>query len=85
MSTNPNEKDVATALAAAGSAHHDYEQNALGGERDQRWAGWYAAYVLGRLGDFTTPISLAKWLEEAPSGGDWAQSAAKHVKRELGP
>ena len=84
MSSNPTEKDVASALTAAGSAHHDYEQDALGGERDQRWAGWYAAYVLGQLGDFTTPTLLAKWLEGAPSGDDWAQSAAKHVKRELG-
>ena len=31
-------------------------------QRDERWAGWYAAYVLGRVGDFATPSDLAEWL-----------------------
>ncbi len=30
--------------------------------------GFYAAYVLGRFGDFTAPSALSQWLEEAPGG-----------------
>lgn len=67
------------ALEAAGSAHHDYESNALEGQRDEQWAGWYAAYVLGRLGNFVTPTVLSKWLEQAPSSETWAQSTAEFV------
>ena len=47
---------------SAGQAHHDYEAHFLRGVRDEHWAGWYAAYVLGRLGDFTTPTMLTQQL-----------------------
>ena len=72
-------ESVESALRAAGSAHHDFESNALKGEHDEHWAGWYAAYVLGRLGDFTTPTTLAGWLESVPSSDDWASTAADLV------
>jgi len=42
-----------------GSAHQDYEASFLGGARDQQWAGWYSAYVLGRLGGFTASAVTA--------------------------
>ncbi len=44
----------------------------------------YAAYVLGRVGDFTAPSSLSQWLEEAPGGEEWATSAAGFVLSRLG-
>ena len=72
-------EDLTAALAAAGSAHHDYESRFLGGVRDEQWPGWYAAYVLGRLGDFVTPTELSGWLEAAPLGGDWSSDAAAFV------
>ena len=75
----PNQQELSSALTAAGAAHHDYEVNTLAGVRDEQWAGWYAAYVLGRLDDFTTPTSLARWLTEAPSSKDWAQGAASYI------
>lgn len=80
----PARQDLEDALAAAGAAHHEYEVNLLGGKRDEQWPGWYAAYVLGRLGDFTSPTSLSRWLEKAPADGDWSVSAAAHVLRQLG-
>ena len=43
----PTEQQLRDGLAAAGNAHHDYETNFLRGARDERWAGWYSAYVLG--------------------------------------
>jgi hypothetical protein len=76
---NPSKADLRGALSAAGSAHHEFEQNFLKGERDEYWAGWYAAYVLGRLGEFTTPTQLTRWLQEAEGEGDWIDFAADHV------
>ncbi len=71
--------ELEKALNAAGAAHHEYEQVILGGKRDELWSGFYAAYVLGRLGDFVTPSTLSRWLEEAPNGNKWATSAASYV------
>lgn len=79
----PTEDELIETLEAAGHAHHDYESNYLKGVRDEQWPGVYAAYVLGRLGDFTTPTRLARWLEEAPSEANWAVGAARHVLDEL--
>ncbi len=75
----PSQGKLAQALADAGNAHHDYEQVSLRGNRDERWPGFYAAYALGRLGDFVEPSTLSSWLEESPTGGDWSISAAVHV------
>ncbi len=75
----PSQGELAQALADAGNAHHDYEQVSLRGNRDERWPGFYAAYALGRLGDFVEPSTLSSWLEESPTGDDWPMSAAVHV------
>lgn len=83
MSAKPAAADLENALRAAGQAHHDYEGNFLNGEADKQWAGWYAGYVLGRLGDFTSPTSLARMLADAPSSDDWASAAAQHVTEKL--
>ncbi len=83
MNAKPAGADLENALRAAGTAHHEYETNFLNGKRDEQWAGWYAAYVLGRLGDFTSPTSLARWLAEAPSEEDWAAGSARHVTGQL--
>lgn len=72
-------KDLRDSLAAAGRAHHDYEQVVLNGVRDELWPGFYAAYVLGRLGDFLSASRLSQLLEEAPSSGDWSENAARYV------
>ena len=83
MDAKPSRKALEDALKAAGSAHHDYEQNALDGTRDEHWAGFYGAYVLGRLGDFVTPSVLIGFLEEVPDDGDWAVSAAEYIRDNL--
>lgn len=75
----PTMEELTEALAAAGSAHHEYEQTALKGERDEEWAAFYTAYVLGRLGDFVKPSVLSGLLTEAPLTDNWAESAAAHV------
>ncbi len=83
MTELPSRDDLEKTLSAAGSAHHEYEQNALDGLRDEQWEGWYAAYVLGRLGDFAPPSSLTRWIREAPAEADWAAAAAGHLEEQL--
>jgi uncharacterized protein len=79
----PSDSAIAEALSAAGSAHHQYEQTALKGVRDELWAGFYAAFVLGRLGDFTAASRLAALLEEVDAPSNWSQAAAEHVATTL--
>jgi hypothetical protein len=79
MNDRPSQEQLSKALDAAGSAHHEYQTNALRGVRDERWAGWYAAYTLGRLGDFVSPSDLAQWLEASPAVDDWSAAAAEYV------
>jgi hypothetical protein len=81
--SKPSKDDLEKALSDAGSAHHDYEQVTLMGKRDEGWPGFYAAYVLGRVGDFATDSALSRWLEEAPSGDNWAATAASYVLSKL--
>ena len=80
-STNqiPEFSDLAAALKAAGSAHHEYEQTVLNGVFDEHWPMFYAAFVLGRIGEFTKPSTLTSWLMEAPTDGVWAENAATYV------
>ncbi len=80
----PTRDELRAALTAAGTAHHEFEQGYLGGTRDEAWPGWYSAYVLGRLGDFASPTTLARWLEEASGDGAWSDVAARHVAGKLG-
>ena len=75
----PDLDQLVEALVDAGDAHHDYEQNELAGERDEQWAEYYADFVLGRLGPFTTPIRLAQLLAEVDDPDDWALAAARRV------
>jgi hypothetical protein len=83
MTDPPFESDLAEVLSTAGSAHHEYEQTALKGVHDRLWAGFYAAFVLGRLGDFTAASRLAALLEEVDAPSNWPEAAAKHVTTTL--
>ncbi len=75
----PTKDQLEDALSAAGNGHHDYESNYLKGKRDEQWAGWYAAFVLGRLGEFASPSAVAVWLEEAEGEGEWPLIASEYV------
>jgi hypothetical protein len=78
----PNKDELIHALNAAGSAHHDYETHFLNGVLDEHWPGWYAAYVIGKFGEFTTPTNLTTWLSQA-KGDPWSEAAAKYVLDQL--
>ena len=75
----PTKAQLIAALARAGELHHSYEKVYLAGERDERWAGFYAAYVLGRYGDFERPELVAEQLEKTPVSENWAADAAEAV------
>ena len=79
MTAVPTQKQLKQALIAAAKAHHEYQTNFLDGVRHSLWAGWYSAYVLGRLGDFTTPTLLTGWLEEVSDEKSWFNKAAEYV------
>jgi len=81
--SKPSQDELEKALGDASSAHHDYEQVTLVGNRDEQWSGFYAAYVLGRVGNFVPPSALSQWLQEAPGGERWAATAASHVLSRL--
>lgn len=83
MVGSPEKEVIQAALSGAAKAHHEYEREYLDGERDDDWAGWYAAFVLGRVGPFVAPSQLALWLSEAPAGDDWAGGAADYVIQKL--
>ena len=83
MSNMPSVEKLEKALTEAGSAHHEYEVVTLGGIYDQLWPGFYAAYVLGKLGNFATPSVLSKLLEDAPESDDWAKSTAQYLVGKL--
>jgi len=71
------------ALSAASECHHDYELHILNAEPDEQWAGWYAAYVLGRLGDFVSPTTLTQWLKDTPNEDNWSALAASFILKQL--
>ena len=83
MKQYPSVTELQVALSAAGSAHHEYEVHYLKGVRDELWSGFYAAYVLGKLGGFVAPTQLARWLESAPGGDNWSAGAASYVVEQL--
>ena len=80
MADSPTLETIQAALAGAATAHHDYEANFLAGVRDEQWPGFYAAFVLGRLGDFTSPTTLTEWIRDAPAdAADWVSSTAAYI------
>ncbi len=70
-------------LAEAWDTHSEYQRNFLEGERDEVWAGWYAGFILGRLGLFTTPTILTRLLEATEHEADWAEAAAVYILNAL--
>ena len=79
MTSMPTQQKLMKTLYAAAKSHHEFQTNFLDGERHAQWAWWYSAYVLGHLGDFTTPTLLTGWLEEVSDEKEWFKKAAEHV------
>ena len=82
--TIPTRDELIAVLDDAWKAHSEYQGNYLEGVRDPVWAGWYAGFVIGRLGDFTTPSRLTRLLEATETFENWSQRAADHILGSLG-
>jgi hypothetical protein len=83
MADLPSPAALTEALEEAAAAHDDYESTALKGMVDDRWSGFCAAFLIGRLGEFTPAGRLALLLEEVDAPGDWPSAAAGHVLTKL--
>ena len=83
MADLPSHDVLMSTLAAAVAAHDDYERVVLKGVVDANWSGFYAAYVLGRLGDFVPASRLASLLSEVEEADGWDETAADHVLMKL--
>jgi hypothetical protein len=79
MATLPTKQQLMKTLISAAKAHHEFQTNVLDGVRHEQWAGWYSAYVLGRLDDFTRPSLLTGWMEEITDEKAWFKKAAEHI------
>jgi len=83
MADLPSRALLEAALAAADAAHTEYERIVLKGVADNQWPGFFAAYVLGRLGEFTQGSRLAFLIGEVDADSDWPAAAADHVLMKL--
>ena len=69
-------------LKEAAAAHHGYEETTLKGQRDEQALGWYAGFVLGRLGNFASPSDLEAWFQETHVMNKY-EEAARNVMQHL--
>jgi hypothetical protein len=83
MADLPSKTELEQALAAASASHDEYERIVLKGVVDEGWAGFCAAYALGRLGEFAAASRLAGLLEEVEEMDNWPAVAAEHVLAKL--
>lgn len=83
MNASLSKAALEQALRDASTSHHNYEEDVLDGVRDEYWSGWYAAYVLGRLGDFTSPSELSRLLESVSGDGDWYSIASAMIYKKF--
>ena len=77
MSNLLTRSELSQLLAEVWASHGEFQRVYLEGVRDDLWAGWYAAYMIGRLGPIMPPSRLALLLEsvDAPLD-DWTDAAA---------
>ena len=48
--------DLASAFRRAEAAHGEHEKNVLGGQRDEHWPEWYAAYMVAEQAGTELPM-----------------------------
>jgi hypothetical protein len=94
--TDERTSRVAELLSETASAHHTFEQEELGGERDEQWARWYADRALEHgladaLGSAPSAEQIAGVLTEATADHEregaeveWSEYAAGRVVERLG-
>ena len=80
MSNLPTEIELSALLAEVWKSHGEFQEVYLKGVHDEMWAGWYAAYLIGRLGPIAAPSRLTQLLESVQADPEsWTDVAAAHV------
>jgi hypothetical protein len=75
----PTIGEIEAALEGAASSHHEYEKVYLKGVRDENWPAYYAAFVLGHLGNLDIAPSKLTALLHGVSADNWTMEAAKAI------
>lgn len=83
MADLPDRDTLTEALLSADAVHEEYERSALKGMGDDKWPGFVAAFVIGRLGEFVPASRLALLIEEVEDGDDWPRATADYVLMKL--
>jgi hypothetical protein len=83
MSDLPDRKTLVATFASADTAHEEYERTVLRGVADDAWAGFIAAFVIGRLGEFVSAGRLTLLISEVDESEGWPEAAADHVLMKL--
>ena len=79
----PTTDELEMTLNEAESSHHQFQTVYLKGVRDENWASYYAAFVLGRLPDLdVTPSALTELLAGVDDH-NWTAGAAKAIQDAL--
>ncbi len=80
----PTNEELESAINAAASSHHQFQTVYLKGVRDENWASYYAAFVVGRLEKLDiTPSELCGVLAGV-TDDDWTVAAAKAIREASG-
>ena len=53
------------ALSEAATQHQEFQEGFLKGQFDDEWHSFYAAFIIGKLGTFTTPSKLTELIKKA--------------------
>jgi hypothetical protein len=76
----PTIDQLETTLNEAETSHHEFQTVYLKGVRDENWASYYAAFVLGRLKDLDMPASTLTGLLAGVKDDNWTSGAAKAIQ-----
>ena len=79
----PTTDKLEMTLNEAESSHHQFQTVYLKGVRDENWASYYAAFVLGRLPDLDITPSALTGLLAGVNDPNWAAGAATAIQDAL--
>jgi hypothetical protein len=80
----PTVEELESAIDDAESSHHQLQTVYLKGVRDENWASYYSAFILGRVEKLDiTPSELCGVLSGV-TDDNWTAGAAKAIRRASG-
>ena len=80
----PTIEELESAINDAGSSHHQFQTVYLKGVRDENWASYYAAFVLGRVEELDITPSELCGVIAGVTDDDWTVAAANAIRDALG-